>query len=62
MTLEPQKLVSPALTEREFPHILSAFPLVAKDVKARAMGEFKKMGEGWAADITPADKRSYNKI
>jgi hypothetical protein len=33
------------LTESEFAHILSTFPLVGEDVKAGAMEEFKKMGK-----------------
>jgi type I restriction-modification system DNA methylase subunit len=32
------------LTESEFAHILSTFPLVGEDVKAGAMVEFRKMG------------------
>jgi hypothetical protein len=32
------------LTEEEFSHILSTFPLVAEDVKSAAMKEFRKMG------------------
>lgn len=30
------------LTESEFAHILSTFPLVGEDVKSAAMGEFRK--------------------
>jgi hypothetical protein len=32
------------LTESEFAHILSTFPLVAEEVKSAAMAEFRKMG------------------
>ena len=32
------------LTEEEFSHILSTFPLVAEEIKAAALGEFKRGG------------------
>jgi hypothetical protein len=32
------------LTESEFAHNLSTFPLVGEDVKSAAMGEFGKTG------------------
>ena len=34
------------LTESEFAHILSTFPLVGEDVKSAAMGEFRKIQGG----------------
>jgi hypothetical protein len=33
------------LTEAEFAHILSTFPLVGEEVKSAAMVEFKKIGK-----------------
>ena len=32
------------LTEEEFGHILATFPLVAEDVKAAALGEYRRLG------------------